>query len=328
MKTVVVEDKNEEDFVIEIKEHDEAENNSSVQIPTREEQVGAGSKRPTSIAASNDVKMQTRLRWQKIAEKCLTSKPMTTEVETKDDGSEAFRSPFLNEGEGHFVWKPRTSCVHQRLATIVDQVMAMPLTLSERRKNLENRVQATRVVLRSSSKKELEIASATSIGHHMTFKDAARRVKEQMHPNGHYHFHDVVSRYMRAVHRKNKRSPTPQSIDVQVKDISSSPSSGQPSPVQPVKKISLVTENHEVIQLKSNVTDHKCDNKIPTLQDIAVSKRCDTDNMSKQDITLDVFIASSTSQDGNTCSAKCSESESHPKYPLLSNPAMAETMCI
>ena len=88
--------------------------------------------------------------------------------------------------------------------------MAKPLTLSERRKNLENRVQATRELLISSSKKELEIASATT----MAFK-------EQMHHNEHYHFHDVVSQ---DENDKKMLSSTPESIDVLVNDIVSSPS--------------------------------------------------------------------------------------------------------
>ena len=121
---------------------------------------------------------------------------ITTEVETKDDSIETLKSQFLNEGEGHFVWKPQTRCV-----------MAKPLTLSERRKNLENRVQATRELLISSSKRELEIASATS----MAFK-------EQMHHNDHY---DVVSQ---DANDKKMLSSTPESIDVLVNDIVSSPS--------------------------------------------------------------------------------------------------------
>ena len=110
-------------------------------------------------------------------------------------------SLFLHEGEGHFVWKPKGRRGQTPLlAAVVGQVLELPRSLSERRKNLEKRVQATRTVLKEDSRLNLNAGPPLAARRHMTFKDAANKVKSQLHQSEGYHFHDVVSQYVSRMH--------------------------------------------------------------------------------------------------------------------------------
>ena len=155
------------------------------------------------VAASNGVKMNPKVRWQRVAEKCAKSRPSACEEQTEEELSAERRSLFLREGEGHVVWKPKDKGQQMRLALVVGQVLDMPRTLSERRKNLEKRVQATRAVLRADSKPSME-QHPQSTRRRMTFKDAANKVKTDLHNSEHYHFHDVVSQYVARMHNERK----------------------------------------------------------------------------------------------------------------------------
>ena len=137
---------------------------------------------------------------QRFAEKGLEFDHLKTDTNACKPESNEINSPFLNDGEGHFVWKPQMRGSTQSATNIRSQGQEVHLSLSERRKNLENRVHATRAVLRANTKQAID-ADNPSDGHHMTFKDAACKVRDQLHPNEHYKFHDVVSRYVRAVNR-------------------------------------------------------------------------------------------------------------------------------
>lgn len=149
---------------------------------------------PVLAAISNRVKVNPKVRWQKIAEKCTNSCASGSVEKPSEERRAARQSLFLHEGEGHVVWKPRDRL---RLALVVGQVLDMPRTLSERRVNLEKRVQATRAVLRADSKNVNIIEQhPPCTRRHMTFKDAAKKVKSDLHNSEHYHFHDVVSQYM------------------------------------------------------------------------------------------------------------------------------------
>ena len=159
------------------------------------------------VAASNGVKLNPKVRWQRVAEKCAKSRtkscPSACEEQTEEELSAERRSLFLREGEGHVVWKPKDKGQQMRLALVVGQVLDMPRTLSERRKNLEKRVQATRAVLRADSKPSME-QHPQSTRRRMTFKDAANKVKTDLHNSEHYHFHDVVSQYVARMHNERK----------------------------------------------------------------------------------------------------------------------------
>ena len=147
--------------------------------------------------SGSDARRNAKLRWQKAAMKCTKSN--TPEANAKYEGSEGeedAKSPFLNAGEGHFVWKPRAGGQH-RLASLVDQVLQMPRSLSERRKNLEKRVQATRAVLRDTTKRRLTYkAACTSYGHRITFKQAVHLVMDELRCKRSYDFHDIVSKHI------------------------------------------------------------------------------------------------------------------------------------
>eukprot|EP00731_Ephydatia_muelleri_P033327 Em0028g2a len=148
------------------------------------------------VAASNGVKMNPKVRWQRVAEKCAKSRP--------------------------------SACQQMRLALVVGQVLDMPRTLSERRKNLEKRVQATRAVLRADSKPSME-QHPQSTRRRMTFKDAANKVKTDLHNSEHYHFHDVVSQYVARMHNEHmcEAKATPTRVD-------------ETPPTLPLENLSLV----------------------------------------------------------------------------------------
>ena len=125
---------------------------------------------------------------------------LKTDTKSCEPEINEINSPFLNEGEGHFVWKPQMRGSTQSAMDIRDHGQEVHLSFSERRKNLENRVHATRAVLRANTKQVIDVDNPSD-GLHMTFKDAAYKVRDQLHPNEHYKFHDVVSQYVRAVNR-------------------------------------------------------------------------------------------------------------------------------
>ena len=178
------------------------------QVPLKEVSPKVEGSVPNEAPAEvgNEEKRSVKVRWQKLAEKCATSHAKGSGEKLEEVGHEARQSMFLNEGEGHVLWEPRGRGQKVRLAAVVGQVLEMPRTLSERRKNLEKRVQATRAVLKADSKQNLNNVPSRR---HMTFKDAANKVKSELHVNEHYSFHDVVTQYvarMRAEHQNTDSS--------------------------------------------------------------------------------------------------------------------------
>ena len=183
------------------------------QVPLKEVSPKVEGSVPNEAPAEvgNKVKRSVKVRWQKVAEKCATSHAKGSGEKLEEVGHEAHRSMFLNEGEGHVLWKPRGRGQQVRLAAVVGQVLEMPRTLSERRKNLEKRVQATRAVLKADSKQNLNNVPSRR---RMTFKDAANKVKSELHVNEHYSFHDVVSQYVARMHAEHQNT---NSLSLQLK---------------------------------------------------------------------------------------------------------------
>ena len=168
---------------------------SSSVIDEQWQRNNQGVKRPADMS-----KNMKQGNLQRLAEKGLEFDHVKMDTKSCEPESNEINSPFLNEGEGHFVWKPQMRGSTQSATKLRGQGQEVHQSLSERRKNLENRVHATRAVLRANTKQVIDVDNLSD-GLHMTFKDAACKVRDQLHPNEHYKFHDVVSQYVRAVNR-------------------------------------------------------------------------------------------------------------------------------